>query len=194
MLRDTKEPYPIDLDVTFGGTKLTAKGTVQDPFEWTDPDVDLTLSGPNLVRDLSAARHPRPADAALQDQRQARARSRRVEVRARPNGTSATATSPATSSIDERKKPRVPDRQARLQQSRLQGPGAAGRRAAGQAGNVNQKQRQTQQQLEATRRSFPNVPLQVEKLRAMNMDVTLDAREGGGARLPAGAGAESSAC
>ena len=28
MLRDTKEPYPIDLEVTFGGTKLTAKGKV----------------------------------------------------------------------------------------------------------------------------------------------------------------------
>ncbi len=48
MMRDTKEPYPLDLDITFGGTKLTAKGTVQDPFEWSGPDVDLTLSGPNL--------------------------------------------------------------------------------------------------------------------------------------------------
>jgi uncharacterized protein involved in outer membrane biogenesis len=48
MLRDTKEPYPIDLEVAFGATRLTAKGQVQDPFQWADPDVDLTLSGPNL--------------------------------------------------------------------------------------------------------------------------------------------------
>src|SRR5204862_6366430 len=34
MLRDTTEPYPIDLDVSFGGTKLPAKGKVDDPFEW----------------------------------------------------------------------------------------------------------------------------------------------------------------
>ncbi|SEP47630.1 AsmA family protein [Rhodospirillales bacterium URHD0017] len=43
-------------------------------------------------------------------------------------------------------------------------------------GNVSPQQRQTQQQLEATGDLFPNVPLKVEKLRAMNMDVTLDAK------------------
>ena len=49
MLRDTEQPYPLDLDVTFGATKLKAKGTVQDPFQWTGANVDLTLSGPNLA-------------------------------------------------------------------------------------------------------------------------------------------------
>src|SRR5262249_31836795 len=48
MLRDTEEPYPLDLDVAFGATKLTAKGTVMDPFQWKGADVDLTLSGQNL--------------------------------------------------------------------------------------------------------------------------------------------------
>jgi len=43
-------------------------------------------------------------------------------------------------------------------------------------GTVSPQQRQTQQQLEATGNLFPNVPLKVEKLRAMNMDVTLDAK------------------
>ena len=43
-------------------------------------------------------------------------------------------------------------------------------------GNVSPQQRQTQKQLEATGDLFPNVPLKVEKLRAMNMDVTLDAK------------------
>ena len=41
---------------------------------------------------------------------------------------------------------------------------------------MNDKQRQTQQQLEASGDLFPNVPLHIEKLRAMNMDVTLDAK------------------
>src|SRR5262249_42977522 len=48
MLRETDQPYPLDLNIAYGGTKLTAKGTVQDPFQWTGADVDLTLSGPNL--------------------------------------------------------------------------------------------------------------------------------------------------
>ena len=42
---------------------------------------------------------------------------------------------------------------------------------------MNQKQAQTQQQLEASGDLFPNTPLHVEKLRAMNMDVTLDATD-----------------
>src|SRR6185437_11196357 len=46
----------------------------------------------------------------------------------------------------------------------------------GKTGNVNAQQAATQQQLEATGDLFPNVPLHVERLRAMNMDVTLDAR------------------
>src|SRR5437899_4124917 len=48
MLRDTSEPYPLDLGIAYAGTRLTAKGTVQDPFEWTGANVSLTLSGPNL--------------------------------------------------------------------------------------------------------------------------------------------------
>src|SRR5262245_1666184 len=49
MLRDTEQPYPVDLDVAYGGTKLTLKGTLQDPFQWSGANVDLTLSGPNLA-------------------------------------------------------------------------------------------------------------------------------------------------
>src|SRR5262245_44491348 len=48
MLRDTSQPYPVDLDITYGGTKVTAKGTLDDPFEWTGANVELTLAGPNL--------------------------------------------------------------------------------------------------------------------------------------------------
>ena len=55
-------------------------------------------------------------------------------------------------------------------------------------GKVSPQQRQTQQQLEATGDLFPNVPLKVEKLRAMNMDVTLDAKRVIAPGLSAGAG------
>src|SRR5437763_2938997 len=48
MLRNTSEPYPLDLEIAYAGTSLTAKGTVQDPFVWTGANVALTLNGPNL--------------------------------------------------------------------------------------------------------------------------------------------------
>jgi len=47
----------------------------------------------------------------------------------------------------------------------------------GKTGNVSPQQKQTQQKLEATGDLFPNVPLHTERLRAMNMDVTLDAKK-----------------
>jgi AsmA family protein len=46
----------------------------------------------------------------------------------------------------------------------------------GRTGTVNAQQAATQQQLEASGDLFPNVPLHVERLRAMNMDVSLDAK------------------
>jgi uncharacterized protein involved in outer membrane biogenesis len=48
MLRDTKIPYPADLDIGFGNTKLKVKGTVQDPFKFTGADLQLSISGSDL--------------------------------------------------------------------------------------------------------------------------------------------------
>ena len=49
MLRDTNIPYPVDLDVAYGSTKLKAKGTVQDPFKFTGANLELSLTGQNLA-------------------------------------------------------------------------------------------------------------------------------------------------
>jgi uncharacterized protein involved in outer membrane biogenesis len=46
----------------------------------------------------------------------------------------------------------------------------------GKSGNVSRQQARTETQLEARGELFPNVPLHVERLRAMRMDVSLDAR------------------
>src|SRR5437868_14752443 len=47
----------------------------------------------------------------------------------------------------------------------------------GKRGNVSEEQKQTEAHLEATGELFPNIPLHVEKLRVMDMDVTLDAKK-----------------
>ncbi|QEX23963.1 membrane protein [Hypericibacter adhaerens] len=49
MLRDTSIPYPADLDIGFGNTRLKVKGTVQDPFKFTGADLQLSLSGSDLA-------------------------------------------------------------------------------------------------------------------------------------------------
>ena len=130
MLRDTEQPYPLDLDVTFGATKLKAKGTVQDPFKWTGANVDLTLSGPNLSDIyplLGIPGPPTPPYTITGKLEREPGLWKFVQSKWRVGESDLT----GEVTIDERKKPRVPDRQARVAEARLRGSGAAGRRDAG---------------------------------------------------------------
>jgi AsmA family protein len=47
-LRDSDAPYPLDLSASYGGTEVTVKGTATDPFKLEAADIDLTLKGPDL--------------------------------------------------------------------------------------------------------------------------------------------------
>ena len=175
MLRDTERPYPLDLDVTFGATRLKAKGTVHDPFKWTGADVDLTLSGPNLSDIYPLLGIPGPPTPPFVitgklDREPGMWKFVRSKWRVGESDLSGEVT------IDERKKPEFLT--ARLVSQKLVFEDLAPLIGAPPARkvNVSPKQAATQQQLEATGDLFPNVPLHIEKLRAMNMDVTLDAK------------------
>ena len=47
-LRDTKNPYPIDLRIANGPTKVTVKGTVENPLNFAGAKIRLDLSGPDM--------------------------------------------------------------------------------------------------------------------------------------------------
>ncbi|MBA4100543.1 MAG: hypothetical protein C0484_27695 [Rhodospirillum sp.] len=47
-LRDDDTPYPLDLTASYGGTEVTVKGTATDPFKLEAANIDLTLKGPDL--------------------------------------------------------------------------------------------------------------------------------------------------
>jgi AsmA family protein len=47
-LRNDDTPYPLDLLASYGGTEVTIKGTATDPFKLEAADIDLTLKGPDL--------------------------------------------------------------------------------------------------------------------------------------------------
>ncbi len=47
-LRDTSDPYPIDLKVQNGPTSVTLQGTVQDPLAFKGAAVRLALAGPDM--------------------------------------------------------------------------------------------------------------------------------------------------
>lgn len=175
-LRDTEQPYPLDLDIAFGATKLKAKGTVHDPFKWTGANVDLTLSGPNMsdIYPLLGIPGP-PTPPYTITGKLEREPGVWKFVRSKWRVGESDLTGEVT--IDERKKPEFLT--AKLVSQKLVFEDLAPLIGAppGRKTNVSAKQAQTQQQLEATGDLFPNVPLHIEKLRAMNMDVTLDAKK-----------------
>ena len=175
MLRDTKEPYPIDLEVAFGATKLTAKGQVADPFQWADPDVDLTLSGPNLDQIYPLLGIPGPPTAPYRISGKLE-REPGVWKFVQTKWHVGDSDLSGDITVDERKKPEFLT--AKLVSNNLAFKDLAPLvGAAPSSGTMNQQQAQTQQQLRARGELFPNIPLHVEKLRAMNMDITLDARK-----------------
>jgi AsmA family protein len=47
-LRDEDKPYPLDLSAKYGETEVSVKGTVDDPFAMKAGDLDLSLKGPDL--------------------------------------------------------------------------------------------------------------------------------------------------
>jgi hypothetical protein len=49
-LRDGKNPYPIDLQLANGPTKVSLVGTVQNPLSFAGAAVKLKLSGPDMAR------------------------------------------------------------------------------------------------------------------------------------------------
>lgn len=48
-LRDADKPYPVDLHLANGPTKLSLVGTVQDPLNFRGADLTADLSGPNMA-------------------------------------------------------------------------------------------------------------------------------------------------
>lgn len=175
MLRDTGQPYPLDLAVTFGATKLVAKGTVLDPFKWTGANVDLTLSGPNLADIyplLGIPGPPTPPYTIAGKLEREPGLWKFVQSKWRVGESDLT----GEVTIDERKKPRFLTAKLVSQKLLFEDLAPLVGAPPSRKTNVSAKQAATRQQLDATGDLFPNVPLQVEKLRAMNMDVTLDAK------------------
>jgi uncharacterized protein involved in outer membrane biogenesis len=176
MLRDTEQPYPLDIDVAFGATRLKAKGTVHDPFKWSGADVELSLAGPDLADIYPLLGIPGPPTPPYRISGKLH-RETGIWKFVQTNWHVGDSDLTGDVLIDERRKPE--HLTARLVSQKLVFADLApliGAPPDKPGGNVSPQQRQTQQQLEATGDLFPNVPLKVEKLRAMNMDVTLDAK------------------
>src|SRR5215469_6178331 len=176
MLRDQNAPYPLKLDVAFGSTKLTLEGTVQDPFQFKGADVQMSLQGPDLsdIFPLLGVPGPPTPPYKLVGKLHREQGIWQLDDMKLHAGNSELV---GTVSIDQR--PKRSFLKANLVSSHLDFADLAPLIGATPNGGVmSAEQKQTEAKLEASGELFPNVPLKVEKLRVMDMDVTLDARRG----------------
>jgi AsmA family protein len=175
MLRDQGTPYPLKLDVAFGSTRLALDGTVQDPFQFKGADVQMSLEGPDLSEIfplLGVPGPPTPPYKLVGKLNREQGIWRLDEMKLHAGNSDLV----GAVSIDQR--PKRSFLKANLVSAHLDfadlAPLIGATPSRGTA--LSAQQRQTEAQLEASGELFPNVPLQVEKLRVMDMDVTLDAR------------------
>jgi AsmA family protein len=175
MLRETDTPYPIALNVAHGDTKLGVKGSLQDPFQYKGADVELSLSGSDLadIYPLLGIPGPPTPPYRITGKLHREPDTWRVVDMAWHTGDSDLSGDVA---IDQQSKPSRLT--AHLVSQRLVFADLAPLIGAtpGKRSNQSAQQKQTEAQLEATGDLFPNVPLHVERLRAMDMDVTLEAK------------------
>jgi AsmA family protein len=61
MLCETDKSYPVGLGVAYGETRLTVKGTIQDPFQYTGADLLLSLAGHDLSEIFPLLEIPGPS-------------------------------------------------------------------------------------------------------------------------------------
>jgi AsmA family protein len=175
MLRETDKPYPVDLDVGYGATKLTVKGSIQDPFQYKGADLQLSLSGPDLsdIFPLLGIPGPPTPPYRISGKLHREPDIWRVTDVAWHAGNSDLSGDVA---VDQQSK--LSRLIAHLSSQHLAVADLAPLVGAtpGKTGKVSPQQAQTEARLEERSELFPNVPLHVERLRAMNMDVSLDAK------------------
>jgi uncharacterized protein involved in outer membrane biogenesis len=174
MLRDTSKPYPVDLDIAYGDTKLKVKGTIQDPFKFTDPHLQLSLTGPDLadIYPLLGIPGPPTPPYEIAGQLARDGDQWRVEDMKLHAGDSDLSGDVA---IDQSRKPNRLT--AHLVSQRLVFADLAPLIGASPGKEGSSEKKQTEEQPQAKSTLFPNIPLHVERLRAMDMDVTFDARK-----------------
>jgi uncharacterized protein involved in outer membrane biogenesis len=176
MLRDTSQPYPIDLRVDYGQTFITLEGKVGDPFTFGNADVEMHLKGPDLAEVFPIlgipAPHTPPYDLAGQLKRTPK--EWRLEGMKGRIGNSDMNGIVVVEPRDKRSFLTADLHSNSLDFDDL-GPLIGIPPNTDETASKEQKQQAAE--LKAEKNLFPDKPMHVEKLRAMDMDVTLDAKK-----------------
>jgi len=177
MLRTSKTPYPLDLKLTYGQTKLSVAGRIADPFKFEGADVKLQLQGPDLAEVFPLLGIPAPPTPPYS---LAGNLERTGDVFKMTNLTGKVGKSDLAGSISIDGHAKKSVLKADLTSNNLSfddlGP-LVGVPPSSKNGDVASAQQQQQKQsMDQQQNLLPDKPMNVELLQKMDMDVSLDAK------------------
>ncbi len=175
MLRDSSQPYPLDLRVDFGATMITLKGTVGDPFTFGDANVEMHLKGPDLADIFPVLGIPAPSTPPydLKGQLIRTAKEWRLE---KMQGRIGNSDMSGVVAVEPREKRSFLTAKLVSQTLDFDDLGPLIGIPPNTAESASKEQKKEAAEMKAEDNLLPDKPMQVEKLRAMDMDVTLDAK------------------
>lgn len=178
LLQDTDKPYPLKLSIDFGQTSIDVDGQVDDPFKLTGIDLQMKLNGPDLAEIFPVLGIPAPSTPPYSLKGHL---THKNDVWQLQKMAGIVGDSDLTGDVKIDYGPKRPFLKANLVSRKLDfddlGPLVGIPPATEKNESASVQQEKTAKQLEAEGELFPNVPLKVEKLRVMDMDVTLDAQK-----------------
>lgn len=178
LLQDSEKPYPLKLSIDFGKTSVDVAGKIDDPFKMEGADLEMKLKGPDLAEIFPILGVPAPPTPPYS---LAGHLTRKGDVWQFQKMAGIVGNSDLSGDVKIDYGPKRPFLTARLVSKSLDfddlgpliglPPATDGKEAA------SAEQEQTAKKMEAEGELFPDVPLEMEKLRVMDMDVTLDAKK-----------------
>lgn len=184
-LRDTTQPYPIDLHLENGLTKASLVGTVEDPVKFAGANIRLALSGPDMALLLPLTGIALPKTPSYSINGQLDYADRHIQFRDFA-GTLGSSDIGGTITVDPRAQ--RPDVTADLHSRRmdLEDLGGFIGSEPGRVGAPNQSpaQRQALVKAEASPQLIPNTPINLDKLRAADVHVKYHAAKVLGRSVP----------
>ena len=178
MLKNSEQPYPLKLSIRYGNTAVDVEGTAKDPIALQGTDLMLKLSGPDLADVFPVLGVPMPPTPPYKLAGQL---LREGEVWRFENFDGVIGDSDMHGSLQIDYGREKPFLTAKLESKLLDlddlGPliGLPPKVEGGETASAEQKQEA--EKLEKSDNIFPDVPLKLEKLKMMDMDVTLVANE-----------------
>lgn len=167
-LRDSDDPYPVDLELAAGDTRVAAKGTLTEPLAMRGMDLALTVEGPSMAEIFPIFRIPLPDTPPYRVTGQL---SREGQVWRFQGFEGVVGDSDLTGSLAIDYGPEKPFLTADLVSRKLDFDDLAGLVGAtpdpAETASAEQKARAA-----ANPGVFPDIPIASDRLHVMNMDVT----------------------